>query len=211
MCFYTSAGSFRHLTCCATATFCGCCAGSKRGTLQSRTPSAPIPSLFRVSSLPPSGQSSSPVVGTHTYTHTPEQHRNILLHTHTYTGPTQLKGVPLKHNHSSFQRHYLMCRSVSDILKGWNKSCWVLTQIVVSKCCTVSLISLFWYQWGWCLGIRGLCNDTSDKRRAAQARAAFVCTCSRLISLALTTVRNYEIHCRDLAGTSGLTWMTNST
>lgn len=47
----------------------------------------------------------------------------------------------------------------------------------------------------------------ADKRRAAQANAAFVCTCSRLISLALITVGGggggggaaYEIHGADLA------------
>ncbi|TMS02467.1 Adhesion G protein-coupled receptor A3 [Larimichthys crocea] len=59
-----------------------------------------------------------------------------------------------------------------------------------------SLIKLRWYQllaagvWG----NGGLCNDTGDKRRAARASAAFVCTCSRLISLAVITVRDYEIH-----------------
>lgn len=65
VCFFTWTGSFRHCTCCATATSCGCCDGSERGMLRSRTQSAPSPSLCRASSLPLSGRSSSPVVRTH--------------------------------------------------------------------------------------------------------------------------------------------------
>lgn len=65
VCFYTWTGSFRHCTCCATATSCGCCDGSERGMSRSRTQSARSPSLCRASSLPLSGRSSSPVVRTH--------------------------------------------------------------------------------------------------------------------------------------------------
>ncbi|KAF0029388.1 hypothetical protein F2P81_018493 [Scophthalmus maximus] len=39
----------------------------------------------------------------------------------------------------------------------------------------------------------GLCNDTGDKRRAAQATAAFVCTCSCLIGLALASNAPLEL------------------
>lgn len=58
------AGISRRRTYCVTATCCGCCGGSKRGTLPSRTQSAPSRSPCRASSSPPSGRSSSPAVGT---------------------------------------------------------------------------------------------------------------------------------------------------
>lgn len=178
VCLFFS-GIFRHPTCCVTATFSGCCVGSRRGTLWSRTPSAPTPSLSRASTLPPSGQSSSPVVGTAWF--------NM-----AHTVGLQCSLNTLTSSPALFMSY--------DIFKGW-ESYWVVTQIVEWKWGTVSLIPLFWYRWGgWCLGNRGLCNDTGDKRRAAQASAVFVCTCSCLISLAPITAKDYEIHGTDLAG-----------
>lgn len=59
-------GSFRHLTCSVTATFCGCSVGSKNGTFLWRTQSAPILRHSRVSSSPPWGQSSLHAVRTQT-------------------------------------------------------------------------------------------------------------------------------------------------